>query len=152
MTVDASRKLPRSRSLRRVGDPADSGCEDSPNRDHAPSLARQSLKQLLPMEPRIHSPASCNRGHESGTSGSLPGAARSTRTAILSREVFARSFASGRQLGSYLSLTPSAYHSGSTMRCQGISKASNSWARRILIEIAWFSPRQRHRESSRRGR
>jgi len=58
--------------------------------------------------------------------------------AILSREVFARSFASRRQLGSYLGLTPSAYDSGSTTRCQGISKAGNSWARRILIEIAWF--------------
>ena len=59
-----------------------------------------------------------------------------TSAAILSREVFARSFASRRQLGSYL--TPSAYDSGSTTRCQGISKAGNSWARRILIEIAWF--------------
>ena len=61
-----------------------------------------------------------------------------TSAAILSREVFARSFASRRQLGSYLGLTPSAYDSGSTTRCQGISKAGNSWARRILIEIAWF--------------
>jgi hypothetical protein len=58
--------------------------------------------------------------------------------AILSREVFVRSFASRRQLGSYLGLTPSAYDSGSTSRCQGISKAGNSWARRILIEVDWF--------------
>src|SRR5262252_970234 len=58
--------------------------------------------------------------------------------AILSREVFARSFASRRQLGSYLGLTPSAYDSGSTTRCQGISKAGNSWARRVLIEVAWL--------------
>jgi transposase len=35
-----------------------------------------------------------------------------TSAAILSREVFARSFASRRQLGSYLGLTPSAYDSG----------------------------------------
>jgi hypothetical protein len=34
-------ELPRSRNLRRVGDPADSGCEGSPDRDRAPSLARQ---------------------------------------------------------------------------------------------------------------
>jgi len=61
-----------------------------------------------------------------------------TSAAILAREVFARSFASRRQLGSYLGLTPSAYDSGSTTRCQGISKAGNSWARRILIEVAWF--------------
>ena len=36
-------------------------------------------------------------------------------------------FASRRQLGSYLGLTPSAYDSGSMTRCQGISKAGNSW-------------------------
>jgi transposase len=58
--------------------------------------------------------------------------------AILSREVFTRCFANRRQLGSYLGLTPSAYDSGTTVRCQGISKAGNSWARRVLIEIAWL--------------
>src|ERR1700724_2232903 len=58
--------------------------------------------------------------------------------AILAREVFARPFASRRQLGSYLGLTPSAYDSGSTTRCQGISKAGNRWARRVLIEVAWL--------------
>ncbi len=46
--------------------------------------------------------------------------------------------ASRRQLGSYLGLTPSAYDSGLTTRCQGISKAGNSWARRVLIEVAWL--------------
>jgi transposase len=61
-----------------------------------------------------------------------------TSAAILAREVFARPFASRRHLGSYLGLTPSAYDSGSTTRCQGISKAGNSWARRILIEVAWL--------------
>jgi transposase len=61
-----------------------------------------------------------------------------TGAAILAREVFARPFASRRHLGSYLGLTPSAYDSGSTTRCQGISKAGNSWARRILIELAWL--------------
>ena len=58
--------------------------------------------------------------------------------AILAREVFARTFGNRRQLGSYLGLTPSAYDSGSTTRCQGISKAGNAWARRVLIEIAWL--------------
>jgi transposase len=58
--------------------------------------------------------------------------------AILAREVFVRPFANRRQLGSYFGLTPSAYDSGSTSRCQGISKAGNSWARRVLIEIAWL--------------
>jgi transposase len=61
-----------------------------------------------------------------------------TSAAILAREVFARSFVSRRQLGSYLGLMPSAYDSGSMARCQGISKAGNSWARRILIEVAWL--------------
>ena len=58
--------------------------------------------------------------------------------AILAREVFARTFGNRRQLGSNLGLTPSAYDSGSTARCQGISKAGNSWARSVLIEIAWL--------------
>lgn len=61
-----------------------------------------------------------------------------TSAAILAREVFARSFASRRHLGSYLGLTPSAYDSGTTTRCQGISKAGNSWARRVLIDVAWL--------------
>jgi len=54
------------------------------------------------------------------------------------REVFARPFVSRRHLASYLGLTPSAYDSGSTTRCLGISKAGNSWARRVLIEVAWL--------------
>jgi transposase len=69
-----------------------------------------------------------------------------TSAAILAREVFARSFASRRHLGSYLGLTPSAYDSGTTARCQGISKAGNSWARRILIEVAWLW--QKHQPAS----
>ena len=43
-----------------------------------------------------------------------------------------------RQLGSYLGLTPSAYDSGSTTRCQGISKPGNSFAWRVMIEVAWL--------------
>lgn len=58
--------------------------------------------------------------------------------AILTREIFTRRFANRRQLGSYLGLTPSAYDSGSTTRCQGISKAGNSFARRVMIEVAWL--------------
>ena len=69
-----------------------------------------------------------------------------TSAAILAREVFARPFSSRRQLGSYLGLTPSAYDSGSVTRCQGISKAGNSWARRILIEVAWLW--QKHQPAS----
>ena len=69
-----------------------------------------------------------------------------TSAAILAREVFARSFANRRHLGSYLGLTPSAYDSGTTTRCQGISKAGNSWARRVLIEVAWLW--QKHQPAS----
>ncbi|NDB69478.1 MAG: IS110 family transposase [Methylocystaceae bacterium] len=58
--------------------------------------------------------------------------------AILSREVFGRSFANRKQLGSYLGLTPSAYDSGSSTRCQGISKSGNSHARHMMIEVAWL--------------
>ena len=58
--------------------------------------------------------------------------------AILAREIFGRSFANRRQLGSYLGLTPSAYDSGSVARCQGISKAGNSFARRVMVEVAWL--------------
>src|SRR6266481_3714244 len=41
MTVDASRSCLGLRNLHRIGDPADSGCEGSPDRDRAPSLAQQ---------------------------------------------------------------------------------------------------------------
>ena len=34
-------ELPRSSGLRRIDDPADSGCEGSPDRGRAPSLAWQ---------------------------------------------------------------------------------------------------------------
>ena len=37
--------------------------------DRAPCRARQSLKEMLPRKPRIHSPAPCEGGHESGTRG-----------------------------------------------------------------------------------
>jgi transposase len=61
-----------------------------------------------------------------------------TSAAIISREIFGRQFANRRQLGSYLGLTPSAYDSGSMTRCQGISKAGNGFARRVMIEVAWL--------------
>jgi transposase len=70
--------------------------------------------------------------------------------AILAREIFGRSFANRRQLGSYLGLTPSANDSGSVTRCQGISKAGNSFARRVMIEcrlaVAQISTGERSRQ------
>lgn len=67
----------------------------------------------------------------------LPGIGGTTAS-ILAREVFTRQFKSRSHLGSYLGMTPSAFDSGAVTRCQGISKAGNSWARRVLIEIAWL--------------
>ena len=58
--------------------------------------------------------------------------------AILAREVYYRQFANRRQVGSYLGVTPSAYDSGESRRSQGISKAGNSLARRVMIQVAWF--------------
>src|SRR4029077_9311510 len=58
--------------------------------------------------------------------------------AILAREIFGRHFANRRQVASYLGRTPSAYDSGSTICCQGISKAGHGFARRVMIEVAWL--------------
>ena len=53
-------------------------------------------------------------------------------------EVFYRSFANQRQVGSYVGLVPSPYSSGPVDRDQGISKAGNPRARAIMIELAWM--------------
>jgi transposase len=58
--------------------------------------------------------------------------------AIVAHELFMQPFANRRQLGSYLGLTPGPYDSGTMTRCQGISKAGNRFARRVLIELAWL--------------
>ena len=58
--------------------------------------------------------------------------------AVLAREVYYRQFANRRQVGSYLGVTPSAYDSGESRRSQGISKAGNSLARRVMIQVAWL--------------
>lgn len=51
-------------------------------------------------------------------------------------------FTSPRQLMSYLGLTPSEHSSGESKKQGSITKAGNTHARRILIEIAWH---YRHR-------
>ncbi len=56
----------------------------------------------------------------------------------LVHEVFYRSFDNRRQLGSYVGLTASPYDSGERRREQGISKAGNSRARVLGIELAWL--------------
>ena len=57
---------------------------------------------------------------------------------ILAREVYYRQFANRRQVASYLGMTPSAYDSGESRRSQGISKAGNSLARTVMIQVAWL--------------
>jgi len=56
----------------------------------------------------------------------------------LVNEVFYRSFDNRRQVGSYVGLTGTPYNSGASERDQGISKAGNSRARELAIEIAWL--------------
>jgi len=57
---------------------------------------------------------------------------------VLAGEVFYRKFANRRQVGSYLGMTPSAYDSGESRHSQGISKAGNSLARTVMIQVAWM--------------
>jgi transposase len=56
----------------------------------------------------------------------------------LVNEVFYRSFDNRRQVGSYIGLTGTPYNSGASERDQGVSKAGNSRARELAIEIAWL--------------
>jgi transposase len=56
---------------------------------------------------------------------------------VLTGEVFYRSFANRRQVGSYAGLTGSPFNSGGSAREQGISKAGNPKARTTMIELAW---------------
>jgi transposase len=53
-------------------------------------------------------------------------------------EVFYRSFDNRKQLASYVGLTPAHFQSGPTCRDQGISKAGNTRARTVMIELAWL--------------
>ena len=52
-------------------------------------------------------------------------------------EVFYREFANRRKLGSYVGLGSSPFCSGPVDRDQGISKAGNRRARRMLVECSW---------------
>ena len=60
------------------------------------------------------------------------------RASSLVGEVFYRSFDNRKQLASYVGLTPAHFQSGSTCRDQGISKAGNTKARTVMIELAWL--------------
>ena len=53
-------------------------------------------------------------------------------------EAFYRSFANRRQVGGYFGLTGTPFNSGSSERDQGISKAGNSRARKLAVEMGWL--------------
>jgi transposase len=57
---------------------------------------------------------------------------------VLTREVFYRSFANRREVGSYVGLAPTPFNSGESRRDQGVSKAGNPRARATAIELAWL--------------
>ena len=58
--------------------------------------------------------------------------------AVLTREVFYRSFENRRQIASYLGLTPTPFQSGGMDRDRRISRAGNARARKALIQLAWL--------------
>jgi transposase len=58
--------------------------------------------------------------------------------AVLSREVFYRSFGNRRQLASYVGITPMPYQSGGMDRDRSISRAGNPRARTTMIQLAWL--------------
>ena len=70
--------------------------------------------------------------------------------AVLTREVFYRSFDNRRQLAGYVGITPMPYQSGNMDRDRAISRAGNPRARTTMIQLAWamvaLSARQRSRE------
>lgn len=58
---------------------------------------------------------------------------------VLSSELFGwRKFRNRREVGGVLGLTPTPYSSGGYEREQGISKAGNSRARALLVELSWL--------------
>jgi transposase len=58
--------------------------------------------------------------------------------AVLTREVFYRSFGNRRQLASYVGITPMPYQSGGMDRDRRISRAGNPRARTTMIQLAWL--------------
>jgi transposase len=58
--------------------------------------------------------------------------------AVLTREVFYRSFDNRRQIASYVGITPMPYQSGGMDRDRSISRAGNPRARTTMIQLAWL--------------
>ena len=58
--------------------------------------------------------------------------------AVLTREVFYRTFENRRQIASYLGLAPTPFQSGGIDRDRHINRAGNGRARKTLIQLAWL--------------
>ena len=58
--------------------------------------------------------------------------------AVLTREVFYRSFDNRRQIASYVGIAPMPYQSGGMDRDRRISRAGNPRARTTMIQLAWL--------------
>ena len=58
--------------------------------------------------------------------------------AVLTRDVFYRSFGNRRQIASYIGITPMPYQSGGMDRDRRISRAGNPRARTTMIQLAWL--------------
>ena len=58
--------------------------------------------------------------------------------AVLTREVFYRSFDNRRQIASYVGITPMPYQSGGMDRDRRIGRAGNPRARTTMIQLAWL--------------
>ena len=58
--------------------------------------------------------------------------------AVLTREVFYRSFENRRQIASYLGLAPTPFQSGGMDRDRRINRAGNGRARKTLVQLAWL--------------
>jgi transposase len=58
--------------------------------------------------------------------------------AVLTNEVFYRSFDNRRQIASYVGITPMPYQSGGADRDRSISRAGNPRARTTMIQLAWL--------------
>jgi transposase len=85
--------------------------------------------------------------HEQVAQGSQPQVAQLMRLRaigvcsawLLVKEVFGwRRFGNRREVGSCLGLAPTPYSSGDSQLEQGISKAGNHRARKLLVELAWM--------------
>jgi transposase len=82
--------------------------------------------------------------------------------AVLTREIFYRTFENRRQIASYLRLAPTPFQSGGMDRDRRINRAGNSRARKTLIQLAWLwlryqpesglAPWFRHRVGELQGR